>query len=31
LNLNIICPAGLTPDSKVPVMLWVHGYVSIPF
>lgn len=25
LNLNIICPAGLTPDSKVPVMLWVHG------
>ena len=25
LNMNIICPAALTPDSKVPVMVWVHG------
>lgn len=30
LNLNVICPAGLTPDSNVPVMVWVHGCVSIP-
>ncbi|KAF9559455.1 alpha/beta-hydrolase [Agrocybe pediades] len=25
LNLNITLPAGLTPRSKVPVMLWIHG------
>ncbi|KAK7046884.1 carboxylic ester hydrolase [Favolaschia claudopus] len=25
LNLNITCPAGLTPQSALPVMLWVHG------
>ncbi|KAH9477763.1 Lipase 3 [Psilocybe cubensis] len=25
LNLNITCPAGLTPDSRLPVMIWVHG------
>ena len=25
LNLNITCPAGLTPQSRLPVMLWVHG------
>ncbi|KAJ7512511.1 Alpha/Beta hydrolase protein [Mycena galericulata] len=25
LNLNITCPAGLTPQSRIPVMLWVHG------
>ncbi|TFK41640.1 Alpha/Beta hydrolase protein [Crucibulum laeve] len=25
LNLNITCPAGLTPNSRIPVMLWVHG------
>lgn len=25
LNLNITCPAGLTPHSRIPVMLWVHG------
>ncbi|PPQ74840.1 hypothetical protein CVT26_005220 [Gymnopilus dilepis] len=25
LNLNITCPGGLTPNSRVPVMLWVHG------
>jgi carboxylesterase type B len=25
LNLNITCPAGLTPQSHVPVMLWIHG------
>jgi hypothetical protein len=31
LNLNITCPAGLTPDSKIPVMVWVHGCVSLPF
>ena len=25
LNLNITCPAGLTPLSSLPVMLWIHG------
>jgi len=25
LNLNIICPGGLTSGSKIPVMLWIHG------
>ncbi|GLB39173.1 putative type-B carboxylesterase lipase family protein [Lyophyllum shimeji] len=25
LNLNITCPAGLTSQSRLPVMLWVHG------
>jgi carboxylesterase type B len=25
LNLNITCPAGLTPQSRLPVMLWLHG------
>ncbi|TFK20655.1 alpha/beta-hydrolase [Coprinopsis marcescibilis] len=25
LNLNITCPAGLTPTSRLPVMLWIHG------
>ncbi|KAF8886489.1 Alpha/Beta hydrolase protein [Infundibulicybe gibba] len=25
LNLNITCPAGLTPRSRLPIMLWVHG------
>ncbi|KAF7334274.1 Carboxylic ester hydrolase [Mycena sanguinolenta] len=25
LNLNITCPAGLTPQSRLPVMLWIHG------
>ena len=27
LNLNITCPAGLTPNSRLPVMLWIHGLV----
>ena len=27
LNLNITCPAGLTPHSRLPVMLWIHGLV----
>lgn len=27
LNLNITCPAGLTQSSRLPVMIWVHGYV----
>jgi carboxylesterase type B len=27
LNLNITCPAGLTSQCRVPVMLWVHGCV----
>lgn len=27
LNLNITCPAGLTPLSRLPVMLWIHGLV----
>ncbi|KDR72573.1 hypothetical protein GALMADRAFT_142888 [Galerina marginata CBS 339.88] len=25
LNLNITCPGGLTPRSRIPVMVWVHG------
>lgn len=25
LNLSITCPAGLTPQSRLPVMLWIHG------
>ncbi|TBU29371.1 carboxylesterase [Dichomitus squalens] len=25
LNLNITCPANVTPDSYLPVMLWIHG------
>ncbi|KAI0263014.1 alpha/beta-hydrolase [Gloeopeniophorella convolvens] len=25
LNLNITCPGGLTRDSRLPVMLWLHG------
>ena len=27
LNLNITCPAGLTPQCRLPVMLWIHGLV----
>lgn len=29
LNLNITCPAGLTPHSCLPVMLWIHGLVYL--
>lgn len=25
LNLSITCPAGLNPQSRLPVMLWIHG------
>ncbi|KAI0305243.1 Alpha/Beta hydrolase protein [Multifurca ochricompacta] len=25
LNLNITCPGGLTRESRLPVMVWVHG------
>ncbi|KAI0945574.1 hypothetical protein AcW1_001765 [Taiwanofungus camphoratus] len=25
LNLNITCPANVTPESRLPVMLWIHG------
>ena len=25
LNLSITCPASATPDSHLPVMLWIHG------
>lgn len=25
LNLNVTCPAGVTPQSRLPVMLWLHG------
>ncbi|KAF9069511.1 Carboxylesterase [Rhodocollybia butyracea] len=25
LNLNITCPGGLTPQSHLPVMVWIHG------
>ncbi|KAH9057916.1 alpha/beta-hydrolase [Lactarius deliciosus] len=27
LNLNITCPGGLTRESRLPVMVWVHGFV----
>jgi hypothetical protein len=27
LNLNITRPGSLSPLSKVPVVLWIHGYV----
>jgi len=27
LNLNITCPGALTRDSRLPVMVWVHGFV----
>jgi len=30
LNLNITCPAGLTSRSRLPVMVWIHGYVCAP-
>lgn len=29
LNLNITCPGGLTRDSRLPVMLWIHGCVRV--
>ncbi|KAN0107684.1 alpha/beta-hydrolase [Russula decolorans] len=25
LNLNITCPGGLTRESRLPVMVWIHG------
>jgi carboxylesterase type B len=25
LNLNITCPGGLTRESHLPVMVWIHG------
>ncbi|KAH9917293.1 carboxylesterase [Fomitopsis serialis] len=25
LNLNITCPGDATPESRLPVMLWIHG------
>ncbi|KAI0313164.1 alpha/beta-hydrolase [Amylostereum chailletii] len=25
LNLNISCPAGLSRESRLPVMVWIHG------
>ncbi|PBK80557.1 alpha/beta-hydrolase [Armillaria gallica] len=25
LNLNVTAPAGLTPHSRIPVMVWIHG------
>ena len=31
LNLNITCPAELTLHSRLPVMVWIHGYVCTPF
>jgi carboxylesterase type B len=27
LNLNITCPAGMNNQSRLPVMLWIHGFV----
>lgn len=29
LNLNITSPAGLNQFSRLPVMLWVHGYAAL--
>lgn len=31
LNLNVTCPGQLKPGSRLPVMLWIHGYVTAPF
>ena len=28
LNLNITCPGNANPDSRYPVMMWIHGYAS---
>jgi carboxylesterase type B len=25
LNLNITSPAGLSNESRLPVMVWIHG------
>ncbi len=25
LNLNVTCPGGLTRESRLPVMVWIHG------
>lgn len=25
LNLNVTCPKGSTPESMLPVMVWIHG------
>lgn len=25
LSINIVRPAGLSPDAKLPVMTWIHG------
>ncbi|KDQ60133.1 hypothetical protein JAAARDRAFT_56105 [Jaapia argillacea MUCL 33604] len=25
LNLNITCPGDISPESAIPVMLWIHG------
>jgi Carboxylesterase family len=25
LNLNITCPSGMTRESRLPVMVWIHG------
>jgi hypothetical protein len=27
LNLNVTSPAGLGHESRLPVMVWIHGYV----
>ena len=31
LNLTITCPAGLNSQSRLPVMLWIHGYAIYPY
>lgn len=31
LNMNITCPADLTPYSRLPVMVWIHGFVFVFF
>jgi hypothetical protein len=28
LNLNITCPSDFNQFSRLPVMLWVHGYAT---
>ena len=30
LNLNITCPSNAFPGSRLPVMFFIHGCVSVP-
>jgi carboxylesterase type B len=31
LNLNITCPAVPTTQGQLPVMVWIHGSVLLPY